>query len=131
MRQAENTLKSRFFTNETEKKKYAQLKSKGQLRAGVADFKDKSDNDVNMTKKELEEKEADKARKDAAKDLKEQADKAKAKGEKEFLDEKVKKDVEAAKKDVPAELKGLVKAADLKKPDDENNSEDFVQVWRV
>ena len=98
LKQAENTLKARFFTNESDKKKYAQLKSKGQLRKEVAEFKDKSDNDVTLTKKEVEEKEADKARKDAAKDLKEQAEKATKKGEKEFLDEKVKKDLEAAGK---------------------------------
>lgn len=40
------------------------------MRKDVAEFKDKADNEVTETKKDVEEKESEKARKEAAKDLK-------------------------------------------------------------
>ena len=56
LRQAESMLKTRFFTNETQRKKFEAMKSEGKLRKEVENFEEKDDNEVTDTKEDVKAK---------------------------------------------------------------------------
>lgn len=132
LKTAEAKLKTRFFTNMTDEKKYNEMKKKGELRKEVEDFKEKDDHDVTLSKGEVAVKEADKAQGKAKAELDGLTKEAKKTGEKEFLDEKIKKDLDETKKQQEVDDKKQTKEAEPASAAQRNEpSDDFVQVWRI
>lgn len=68
LKTAEKMLKARFFTNESDRKKYAEMDKKGTLREEVKEFKEKEkDDDILKNDEEKEKKEEDKKEEKAKK----------------------------------------------------------------
>ena len=56
LRTAEHLLKARFFTNDTDRKKYDEMSKTGKLREEVKRFEEKDDEDPVKTKEEVDQR---------------------------------------------------------------------------
>lgn len=113
LKTAEAMMGARFFTNESDRKKYEKMEKDGKLRPEVAEFKDKDTADVTKTAEELS---ADKVKKSEEKaknveiaELAKAEEDTKKKIEKEFIADKAKA---ALKKVADKEADDAEKAAD-------------------